>query len=1363
MYGVVDCCKYPTFWIIRPMGGFNTKKKNIEYRLAIEHDLLGNPNLQRSTKPLRYLGGRLPHTEFPVPMGPAGVMELWTPEFLERYTPEICPEPVRDLAFDKDAVVVWREFRRDMQYLERAIHRAVSEQMFYTGAGRLNRHRTVKLKISAILSGDTSGLANIQPEGAPMQVVNYRKFVETTKVFSYHPRLNVYSNKAASVIIDFLRKILVNFGVKLIRYLEFAFTERAHEVYNEYENGQRSLEDLDEFGAGSDYSIAVLGRDKNDPTLPADPRPLWFVGPFTPMDQRDTSNFTYTRGRIISLRVKATRQIVRGIGNPALLHLGFRTLFFRFPQLFNKIDRVLKDNQLKPLIEVVRTNCLWRSLAMVLFMLEGKLGDGYRYALERLTREKEEEKKNKRGKRRSDTLNRLLTRRASNLKYSFGKMLAQHFEATYDFTPEEAKKVGAEEAAAVDVAGIEPSVLEEFIFRLSPEAKKHLVRIYFTHPAHTLSYEESVVIEKPTENITAGVLIFGAHAMPLLPHIKNLSPGLLPDPDKREHEIYLPVPIPESPHMMLTYDIETYQPHGEDGPSVVYSVQVCDGESSREFFLLNNGPQGPQSDVWRDFLSWLYDWGRSRAGENRERKRAVLYAHNSAKFDAKFLFKWIMDNYFMGKVRVAEGKEFGLTLMGNGVIVRAGGVLSINLLAKYERNKVLFFSFRDSLQFALGSLRSLAKAYNLPIQKEDRDHQAIRTLEDVWALREDSYGKTDVEVLYQIMEKTRASFHEVVPSMDIMNHVTIAGFARTYYLGLRLPRRTLYKPPVVLNAFVRKYFRGGVVQTGIQGYVDLSSEADRTRLQSFYTDRAPDPERRGVIYGLDFTSLYPYIMSEFPMPVGRSSVRTGNTVPVAALQRALDERDPNLLELDSAPFFFVMIRWCHRDEVVDTIEKGTGPATTTPLPLFWVQGKQSGTARPYIWSHNGHRDFWPKTLVNKNILQYVASDPDLFGMEIEVLPLMIVSDSGSPFKETVRTLFAEKARLEGERDEARERGDGELAAALENKRKAYKLLLNSSYGSFAMKGERKIIYSFSDSADSTEASLASFFENYTVTTTERLVGNRVRMEKIFMSRVYDEPSVTNLLLASTITLGAAQMFHALRTSIRRGGGVFLVGDTDSAYAYFTDEAHVHRTQHLVLGRPLSAHPVECGPHDLGGLSPELIGKGTCEEFAVVAPKVYGYRMSESGAVLKFKGFPKNTRWRSKREAEDEVALIGPDAACSFAKRGEEGHYLTWEDFKKYSSGEFKAVRAELMTFRAGPTEIVEKGVERLIFEKKFGRTVRKGVVQLDSGGSHFFWVRPRIWVNLGWLGEYRDFPSKGSPDVTVTYDDSWLDFLPRHD
>jgi hypothetical protein len=231
---------------------------------------------------------------------------------------------------------------------------------------------------------------------------------------------------------------------------------------------------------------------------------------------------------------------------------------------------------------------------------------------------------------------------------------------------------------------------------------------------------------------------------------------------------------------------------------------------------------------WGKDLDEFMDWVYYRKGN------PIIYFHNGGRFDFEFVVYWLFENGFRYS-RKPEPKTF------NTLITRDGQFYSMEITwgiyGKYKKTTT-FYDSHKKLPF---SVSNVAKAFKLPMEKGDCDHDKIRPF---------GYDPTKEEIFYveRDCKIVAAALH--IQFQQDLTKMTVASDAMNHFqdiLGGKEEFERLFPViPLNMNDQIRYAYRGGFTYCSPRfAGVDLGE---------------------GLVF--DRNSLYPWVMYEFPLPYG---------------------------------------------------------------------------------------------------------------------------------------------------------------------------------------------------------------------------------------------------------------------------------------------------------------------------------------------------------------------------------------------------------------------------------------------------------------------------------------------------------------
>ena len=288
---------------------------------------------------------------------------------------------------------------------------------------------------------------------------------------------------------------------------------------------------------------------------------------------------------------------------------------------------------------------------------------------------------------------------------------------------------------------------------------------------------------------------------------------------------------------IITLDIETFI---KDGVHIPYVISWFDGKISRTYYLSDfKSSDFLLTQAIKDLMVKKYD-------------NYKIYIHNMAGFDSIFLLKILVG---LGTIKP---------------IIHHGELISINF--KFKNYIVIF---RDSLKLLIVSLRKLAKVFGVDNQKgifpynfvnennldyvgpipDFKYFNGISSLDyncyienyNIWNLREEAikYCETDCISLYQVIIKFSNMIFERF-NINIHNYSTLSSLAFAIFRTHFLNKNEIPQLIGQISTDIRQGYTGGAVD--------------------MYIPTAPEGTK---IYCYDVNSLYPFVMDQFDMPIGK--------------------------------------------------------------------------------------------------------------------------------------------------------------------------------------------------------------------------------------------------------------------------------------------------------------------------------------------------------------------------------------------------------------------------------------------------------------------------------------------------------------
>lgn len=274
-------------------------------------------------------------------------------------------------------------------------------------------------------------------------------------------------------------------------------------------------------------------------------------------------------------------------------------------------------------------------------------------------------------------------------------------------------------------------------------------------------------------------------------------------------------------------------------------------------------------------------------------KKLIVYAHNFSGFDGIFMMKHLLD---IGKVQP---------------LIHNGRIISIKVKLNMEGYKGKTIIFKDSYLLLPQSLRNLCKTFGVSLPKGYFPFKLANIFYtgvfpkfeywtgislDQWIDLKKEYGlkmwdfrvqaikycKLDCKCLHEVLSK----FNELIFKkwkINIHNCLTLPSLAMRLFKTHYMPKDSVYQLHSVVEQNIRRSYSGGAVDVYIPHNRILSEESS-PKIESLsdfikYKDIKPilnitDEYKKLFVY--DVNSLYPYVMANKFMPIGKPISFIGN-------------------------------------------------------------------------------------------------------------------------------------------------------------------------------------------------------------------------------------------------------------------------------------------------------------------------------------------------------------------------------------------------------------------------------------------------------------------------------------------------------
>lgn len=287
---------------------------------------------------------------------------------------------------------------------------------------------------------------------------------------------------------------------------------------------------------------------------------------------------------------------------------------------------------------------------------------------------------------------------------------------------------------------------------------------------------------------------------------------------------------------IFTFDIETIT-HTDFKQYAFLSGLVFENGSNIQYISWNG------NDNVKSFFLYLSTHINYFGGK-------TCFAHNGAKFDYFIILKEYLlrnDNIFILKPRM---------------IFIDGGLVSFTIVHIETKKEIVF---KDSCRLLPGSLNALCNSFKPPVPK-DGEFNIEEAVKD-WKKNIHEivkYHEKDCLSLYYILKKFQEIIYNTTsninenPGVDALDCLTTSQLSMRIFLS-KFYHIPVYKPPLLMDILIRKFFFGGMVECQMIGKFDVKKMND-------YAKEKKLPEL--FLNMKDFNSLYPSVMVEY-LPTGK--------------------------------------------------------------------------------------------------------------------------------------------------------------------------------------------------------------------------------------------------------------------------------------------------------------------------------------------------------------------------------------------------------------------------------------------------------------------------------------------------------------
>lgn len=236
-----------------------------------------------------------------------------------------------------------------------------------------------------------------------------------------------------------------------------------------------------------------------------------------------------------------------------------------------------------------------------------------------------------------------------------------------------------------------------------------------------------------------------------------------------------------------------YEMTGEDEMDMARKKYSCDFETTTKeedcrvwaygWMEIGNKKNFKIGNSMDEFMAWV------------EKCQADLYFHN-LRFDGEFIVNWLLKNGY-------THDSSGMDKTFNCVISNMGQWYIIDICYGYKGKKKIHTKIYDSLKKLPFPVKTIAKSFNLPIQKGDIDYHLERPIGWEITPEEESYIKNDIEIVADALEiQFRQGLDKITAGSDSLSQYK-AVISKQQFEKL-FPVLTME-----LDSEIRKAYRGG--------------------------------------------------------------------------------------------------------------------------------------------------------------------------------------------------------------------------------------------------------------------------------------------------------------------------------------------------------------------------------------------------------------------------------------------------------------------------------------------------------------------------------------------------------------------------
>jgi DNA polymerase type B, organellar and viral len=609
---------------------------------------------------------------------------------------------------------------------------------------------------------------------------------------------------------------------------------------------------------------------------------------------------------------------------------------------------------------------------------------------------------------------------------------------------------------------------------------------------------------------------------------------------------------------IMTIDIETVNVEGKLKPYLICGYNPKPNSSIVSFAesITDEGIDTMFSDFINTLLSLKHI--------------TTVYAHNLSSFDGVLLLKYLITYKTLNAGQSVKVEP----LIHNGKIIS----ITLRILEEYinekgkTSNKIIrSISFNDSLLLLPMSLRKLCKSFSIPLAKGffpvlfndihyvgpiphysywtdityDEWQEFAQQYGDRWSFKEEAikYCILDCYSLFQVLIK----FNELVFGefkINVFSSLTLPALAMKIYKALYMPKDSIYQVQGLIDEDIREAYSGGAVDVFIPHNIDMSTESSK------------------ILYYYDVNSLYPTIMANMKLPVGKPTTFTGDIRSVDPNVHGFfycDITSPVYME---HPILQRRIKTSNGIRTIAGLGSWTGWISSVEMDIAIKNGYKIQILSGYLFEHK---------LIFK---EYIEKMYDLRMKYPKSDPMNLIA----------------------------------------------KLLMNSLYGKFGMKPEKTVVDIFDQSNSIEKIKFDNIIEVWGEHISDHInLGHHsIIVRKNISNYKYDDEedmyhgSDINVAIAASITAGARMYMTTFKNNPNFN---LYYSDTDSividrplSEKLLDDKTFSHELCEKIMHQPIIGD-------GLGQLKLEHeVGRGV-----FLAPKVYALETLDGSTVIKIKG------------------------------------------------------------------------------------------------------------------------------------------------